>query len=84
MSILNAPILPLMAAVKEGMRDTWGGGWDGNKWTGTNGGIPKNSRSSGICSEGNVPVREGGLCGTLALYCALFKVCIISSNPCIT
>lgn len=59
MSILNAPILPLMAAVKEGMRDTWGGGWDGNKWTGTNGGIPKNSRSSGICSEGNVPVREG-------------------------
>lgn len=29
------------------------------EWAGTNGGIPKNSRSSGICSEGNVPAREG-------------------------
>lgn len=29
------------------------------EWAGTNGGIPKNSRSSGICSEGDVLAREG-------------------------
>lgn len=41
------------------------------EWAGTNGGIPKNSRSSGICSEGNVPVREG------LVWSACFVLCSI-------
>ena len=35
------------------------GGMVTTEWAGTNGGIPKNSRSSGICSEGDVLAREG-------------------------